>query len=258
MKSTLSDRLIAAIVAVAVHLVVLLTFCYTYLTWPPEPGDERLPDDDTEILLVNDYINLGDMITDQKPADAPVAPSNGENISDATDMVNAGEPAQPAPVATSKRESPMKVKEKPKPEKRGPTKAELEEQERARREQASRDKIKKQMNFGGSGKGDGVSGTGDGTAVSGQLDGTAGHDLAGRTILSWGANSSRKSGVIRISVTVNAAGRVTAASYAGGTGSVAGDSQMRSKTIAATRQTRFSALPDGSPDQKGTITWRFK
>ncbi len=260
MNSTPRDKVVAIAVAVAVHGLVLLTFCYTFLSWPPaDAEDPRIPEDESEILFVNEYINLGDMLTDQVPADAPETESAGENISDAPDFVNSGKEATPPPVVTTQRESPKKNVKKPAPEKQGPTKAELEEQERARREQAARDKIKNQMNFGGKGKGDGVSGTADGTAVSGTLDGQAGHDLAGRTVLSWGKNSSRKSGRIQIAVTVNPRGEVTSASYAGGSGPAAGDSEIRSRTIAATRATRFSALPEGeTKNQKGTITWNFK
>lgn len=258
MNSTPRDRLVAVITAVALHLVVLLSFCYTYLTWPPKDMPEE-PEEDSEILFVNDYINLGDMLTDRHPADAPEAPSAGEQISDAVDMVNSGEPATPAPVKTSERELPMKVAKKPAPEKKGPTKEELEAQERERREQASRDKIKKQMNFGGSGSGNGVSGNAEGDAVSGMIDGKAGHDLAGRTILSWGANRSNKSGSIQVRVSVNAAGHVTEARYIGGTGPASGDASIRNRTVAATRQTRFSPLPEGETKiQKGVITWNFK
>lgn len=259
MNSTSRDRIIALAVAIGFHSLLLLSFCYTFLTWPPEDADdERLPEETGEILFVNEYINLGDMITNEQPADAPVAPSEGVELSDGNDLADAGKPATPAPLVTSKQSSPMKVREKPKPEKTGPTKEELEAREKARKEQISRDKIKNQMNFGGKGKGDGISGTGEGTGVSGTPQGSAGHDLAGRTILSWGGNSSRKSGIIKVAVTVNAAGKVTAASYAGGSGSAAGDTEIRNRTIQATRQTKFSVLPEGSAEQKGTITWRFK
>lgn len=260
MNSTPRDRVVALAVALALHATVLLTFGYTFLSWPPKDADDpRIPEDESEILLVNEYINLGDMLTEQSPADAPESPSAGEAISDANDFVNSGEEATPAPVVTAKRESPKKAVKKPVPEKTGPTKAELEEKERARREQAARDKIKNQMNFGGNGKGEGVSGTDEGTGVSGTMDGQIGHNLAGRTILSWGKNRSTKSGKINIAVTVNAKGEVISASYAGGSGSAAGDKELRSRTIAAARATRFSALPDGeTKNQKGTLTWNFK
>ena len=73
MNSTPRDRLVAVIAAVALHLVVLLSFCYTYLTWPPEDKPDE-PEEESEILFINDYINLGDMLTDRRPADAPQAP----------------------------------------------------------------------------------------------------------------------------------------------------------------------------------------
>ena len=115
----------------------------------------------------------------------------------------------------------MKVAPKEKPEKNGPTKEELAEIERIRREQATRDKISRQMNFSGKGNGDGVSGKGEGDGVSGLPTGEQGHDLAGRTIVKWGPNSSRKSGTIRVNVTVNPEGKVIEATYAGGEGNAA-------------------------------------
>ena len=260
MDSNKRDRLIAAVVAALFHLVLLLTFCSTYLSWPPHDADDpRLEEDSTEILLVSDYINLGDMITNVRPADAPKDEgASGESLSDSRDMENAGEQGTPAPVVTSENPSPAQEVKKPQPEKQGPTREELEAAEKARREQAARDKINNQMKFGGNGGGSGISGTDSGEAVSGSPQGSAGHDLAGRTIVSWGKNSSRKSGTIRVSVVVNAKGEVIEATYAGGDGAASGDSQIRNRTIAATRATKFSAIADGSRNQKGTITWNFK
>ncbi len=260
MDSSKQDKIIAACIAICFHLVLLLSFCSYYLSWPPEDADDpRLQQDSTEILLVSDYINLGDMITNVKPADAPKGDSDGDMISDASDLVNAGEKATPAPVVTTEKESPAKVVKKPQPEKQGPTKEEIEAAEKARREQAARDKIHNQMKFGGgNGAGEGVSGTESGTAVSGSPQGTPGHNLAGRTVVKWGANSSKKGGTIRISVTVNPKGEVIEANYAGGNGPAAGDSSIRNKTIAATKATKFSPVPDSNKNQKGIITWNFK
>ena len=254
------DKLIAASVAVAVHLLLLLVFTATFLRGPPDdPDDSRVPVDSSEILLVSDYINLGDMLRDVSPADAPLAePAPGENFQDGPDLDNTGDAGQTPPLVASQKESPMKVAPKEKPEKNGPTKEELAEIERIRREQATRDKISRQMNFSGKGNGDGVSGKGEGDGVSGLPTGEQGHDLAGRTIVKWGPNSSRKSGTIRVNVTVNPEGKVIEATYAGGEGNAAGDNAMRNRTIKATLATRFSPLPNSDKNQTGTITWRFK
>ncbi|MDE7154104.1 MAG: TonB family protein [Muribaculaceae bacterium] len=254
------DRLISAVIAVAIHLLLLIVLTTTYLRWPPaDPDDSRVPVDSTEILLVNEYINLGDMLRETAPSDAPRADApDGESLQDGNDLTNTGEAGVTPPVVASQQESPMKVNKKEKPEKTGPTKEELAERERIRREQETRDKISRQMTFSGTGKGDGVSGKGEGENVSGAPKGEQGHDLAGRTILHWGKNSSRKSGVIRVSVTVNPEGKVIKADYAGGEGAAAGDNAMRSRTIKATYETRFSPLQDSDRNQTGTITWRFK
>lgn len=254
------DKVISAVIAVGVHLLLLLVLTTTYLRWPPEdPEDSRVPVDSTEILLVSDYINLGDMLRDVTPSDAPLAdPQPGETLQDGHDMDNSGPAGVIPPEVASQQESPMKVTPKEKPEKTGPTKEELAEQERIRQEQNTRNKIASQMKFSGTGKGEGISGKGEGDNVSGQPTGEQGHDLAGRTILRWGANSSRKSGTIRVSVTVNPEGKVIRADYAGGEGAAAGDNAMRNKTIKATLETKFSPLTNSDKNQTGTITWRFK
>lgn len=255
------DKVVALVAAAGFHALLLLTVCLTYLTWPPlddegKPIEE--PEDAGEILFVNEYVNLGDMITPETPADAPREEASGENFQDASELVNSGEAGTPAPVVTSEQPSPMQRRKKPAPEKPGPTKEQLEAEAKARREAAAKEKIARQMSFAGNGKGDGVSGTGEGDAVSGTLDGSPSHTLAGRSVISFGSNRSTKSGSIQVAITVNAKGNVTAASYAGGSGPAAGDSQLRARTVTAARNTKFSPLPDGSRDQKGTLTWRFK
>lgn len=261
MNSTPRERLAAIVLTLLIHTGVAISFVWTYMTWPPRDADDNpvVPVDSTEVLFINEFVNLGDMITPLTPSDAPEAPSSGESISDSHDLVNAGEKATPAPTVTSDRPSPMQVVKKEKPQKTGPTKEELAERERARREQAARDKIRQQMQFGGSGKGDGESGVAEGSNVSGSLDGQPGHDLAGRRVVSWGKNSSRKSGTIKVAVVVDRTGKVTQARYAGGDGPAAGDASLRARTVDATRSTRFSPIdnPDAA-DQRGTITWHFK
>jgi len=255
------DKAIAVAAAVGFHALLLLTVCLTYMTWPPldeqgKPVEE--PEEAGEILFVNEYVNLGDMITPETPADAPKQDAGGEEFQDAADLQNAGEAATPPPVVTSEQPSPQQLRKKPVPEKSGPTKEQLAAEAKAKREAAAKEKIARQMAFSGNGKGNGVSGTGEGDAVSGTLDGSPSHTLTGRSVISYGANRSTKSGTIQIAITVNAKGNVTSASYAGGSGPAAGNSELRARTIAAARSTKFSPLPDGSRDQKGTLTWRFK
>lgn len=256
------DKAVALVAAIGFHALLLLTFCLSYMTWPPldsegNPLEEE--QEESEILFVNDYVNLGDIITPDKPADAPLDDAAGEQLQNGNELANEGPKGEEPPVlTTSEQPSPKQHVKKEKPKKQGPTKEQLEAEAKAKREAAAKEKIAKQMAFSGKGKGEGISGTESGNAVSGTVDGSPSHTLAGRSVLSYGANRSTKAGTIQIAITVNAKGNVTSASYAGGSGSAAGDSELRARTISAARNTKFSPLPDGSRDQKGTLTWRFK
>lgn len=259
--SNKKDKLVALMSTVGIHALLLLTFCLSFLTWPPldsegNPVEEE--EDDSEILFVNDYVNLGDMITPEKPADAPLADASGTELQNGNDLIDEGTAGTPPEIVTSERPSPKVQPKKEAPKKPGPTKEQLEAEAKAKREAAAKEKIAKQMAFAGKGKGEGISGTESGNAVSGTSDGSPSHTLTGRTVLSYGANRSGKSGSIQVAITVNAKGNVTSASYAGGSGPAAGDSEIRSRTVTAARNTKFSPLPEGSRDQKGTLTWRFR
>ena len=90
--------------------------------WPPE--------DTSELLLSGEFVQYGDIQQPDMSAHEPAPTPATEPAEPTEDLNAAGEPApEPAPLVSSKVESPVKVKETPRPEKTGPTKEELAEME---------------------------------------------------------------------------------------------------------------------------------
>ena len=245
------------------HLIVLLTFLFSYLTYPPagmdewpvEPEQEIVMDEIEDLYATGEFVRTGDIQDPVAPVDKP-APSDvksPEPTQDAPDLENAGEAAQQPKVTTSERPSPAQVKK----EKKGPTKEELQKEKEQQQAKKNVDAATSRA-FGGD-KGKGTPGTTEGTSATGAVTGTPGNGLRGRTLESWTSVHGKKLGTIAIRVKVDAQGRVTSASYsaAGSSGTVAADQAMRNQCIARSKECRFSVL-EGSPVQTGTITWVFK
>lgn len=263
-----SDRIYAIAGALVFHLLLLLVFLYTFLTyppkgmeWPPEPKNEIVLDPVEELYASGEFVRTGDNLEETLTPDEP-APSTetvAEPTQDAADAVNAGKPAEPKQVVSSERPSPAKVEKKPK----GPTKEELrkeEERREAKRQQQAKKNVADATRkaFGG-GKGKSTPGSAEGNSKAGATTGTPGNGLKGRTLENWTTVGSTKLGVIVVRVKVDAQGHVVSATYdtAASSGPVAADAAMRSNCVARSRQCRFSVL-EGSPTQSGTISWVFK
>lgn len=254
------QALTATVLTVGLILIALLTARLRYngdepRVWPPV--------DSAELLLAGEYVMAGDIpqpeLTDPQPA-----PEAAEQPApEADDLKDSGEPApETAPVVSSEQESPMKTKRKPKPEKTGPTQAELEEQERVKKQKEAADRINSRVSFGGTKKGSsqakGSSGSPNGNASSGALSGTPGTNLKGRTLSSWEKPAGTQTGTITVTVRVNRQGHVVAASYATGTGPVASQPAARRSCEQAAMRSRFSVDLDAVSEQTGTITYRFE
>lgn len=252
------------------HALLLVLFLTSFLTYPPTDDAQQWPPmEEPEIVLEQvdpiyskgEFVRMGDNFEEYAPKDAP-KPSATESklpTQNANDFKNAGEPAPQRKVTTSKRPSPMKVKE----EKTGPTKREQtdKEEQLAMRQQASKKTVADATNraFGG-GKGKGTPGSMEGNSDGdGAVTGTPGNGLEGRSLEHFSRVRGRKLGVISIRVKVDSNGRVTSASFnlAGSSGAVAADESMRAQCLARTRECRFS-VKEGAPVQSGTISWVFK
>ena len=264
-----TDRIIAIAATVIVHVVLLLILLSAYLRYVDDFETRRWPPvDKSEILAVDDlgeFVKLGDIpeAVSASESEAKPAETDASEASPDLDLRNEGEKATPPKPISSEKPSPMKVEKKDdakKPEKTGPTAAELAEKERIRQQEETRKKIAERMKFNtsGNGSGEGNAGSPNGNASQGASSGTPGLNLSGRSFISAGKPSSSKTGTIRIKITVDASGKVVSASYASGDGPAASDHAVRESCRKAALQSKFTALTTGTADQTGTITWRFK
>lgn len=263
-----SDRIYAIAGAILFHLILLLVFLFTFLTyppagmeWPPEPQNEIVLDEVEELYASGEFVRTGDNLDEILPPDRPAPSSETQKAptQDATDLENAGKAAEPKQKVASERPSPAKVEKKPK----GPSKEEIrkeKERQEARRQQQARKNVEDATKkaFGGD-KGKSTPGSTEGKSATGATTGTPGNGLRGRTLEHWTTARSTKLGVIVVRVKVDAKGNVVSASYdtAASSGPVAADAAMRQSCVARSRQCRFSVL-EGSPVQSGTISWVFK
>lgn len=265
------SHLIALVLTVLFHAAVVALLCAVYLTYSPSEDADRTwpPIDSAEILLGGEYVMIGDTpepTPSQSASPAPAEPQPAPPAPQAESRVNSGEPApQPAPVISSTRPSPAKAEvPEVKPEKTGPTKAEIEAAERAKREEETRNRIASKVQFGKpgtstSGSGSGKTGSPNGNSNTGAVSGQAGFNLGGRSIASWATPPKGPLGSITVSVGVDRHGRVTQASYHSGTGAAAASAQARANCIAAAKRSTFSvALDAAEPIQHGTITYNFR
>ncbi len=263
MSSGNQPRIIAAASTVVISVAVLLLLLSLYLRYTGDEPRKWPPEDTSELLLDGEYVKLGDIPQPKHEDVNKSAPSSQKATPPTDDLVDAGEAApEPAPiVANTKQESPMKVQEKPVPEKTGPTQEELAEREKARQQKEAADKIAKRVNFNGTGKGkseSGKSGSANGNSNTGALKGTPGTNLKGRTLASWSKPSGAETGTITIQVRVNRQGYVVKASYMSGTGPIASSASARSSCEQAAMQSRFSVDLDAVAEQVGSITYRFE
>lgn len=256
-------KIISAVVTAVVTGAVVILLLFLYLRYTGDKPRVWPPEDTSELLLEGEYVQLGDIPQPDMDESEPAPESQSEPENPAEEMVDAGTPApEPAPIVSSKVESPMKVKEQPKPEKTGPTKEELAQLEKEKKQKEAAEKISKRVNFGGTSNGSsasqGKSGSPNGNAATGALSGQPGTNLKGRTLASWSNPKAQAIGSIKISVRVNRKGQVTSAEYYNGSGPVASMQAARESCIKAALQSKFSVDEDAPAEQTGLITYTFE
>lgn len=264
------DRITAGAGTAIVVVLLLLGLMSWYCTVNPADLTDREwpPVDSSEIVFGGEYVRLGDMpLPTDQAASTPAPEVTTETPAvEGTELTDAGAAvAEAEPPVTTTHESPMKVNPKPKPEKTGPTKEELAEKERIKRQKEEEEKkarIKSQMQSGFNKRatGTGTPGSPDGNSTdAGALSGAPGHTLTGRTAQSWGRPKSTVTGTVKVKVRVNRQGYVVGTpEIVGGTAPAASNAAVRQSCIEASRQSRFSVDLNAAAEQTGVITWKFE
>lgn len=261
------DKLIALVMTIAFHAIVFLLLLSLYLRYSGFEDPDRTwpPVDSSELLFGGEYVMVGDRPELAQNSQSPAPSSNDATeipSSEVEALDNSGVLAEPAPVMTSEQPSPHKVNPQPVPEQTGPSKAEIEAAERAKREQEQRQAIANRVsnaNFAGTGgTGQGNAGSPDGNADMGAVSGTPGHNLKGRSIAHYELPPKGPLGTITVRVSVNRDGEVTSASYLSGDGQAAASVKARNNCVAAARASRFSVDRNAPVSQTGTITYKFR
>ena len=245
LKNPDRNQLIALIATALFALLVIIVLLFASLSyqWPPKD----LPPQ-SEILFGGEFVVLGDI--------APANTKAKNSVDQADDIIDAGEKADASQLISTEEPSPMTVKKREEKQS-GPTKEELAEIERRKREQEKAKQISRRVSFSKNGSSETVGQT-NGNSTVGVTKGSPGHTLTGRNLESWGKPMSRVDGTVVIEVRVNPKGYVISASYVSGSGSAAASTDVRRSCENASRQSRFSVAPNLTTDQVGTITWKFE
>ncbi|MCM1022253.1 MAG: hypothetical protein NC343_07635 [Muribaculum sp.] len=258
--------LIATIIIVLILLGWMLTSTLNITLTQEETKLAHV--DSSEIVFGGEFVKMGNFATPtrhSKSTTATETQNTEESAHEGTDLQNSGMSSAEQPeIVTSERQSPAKVDKKPQQQKTGPSKEELAERERIRREreQAQKSKLinsgmKNTFNKPGNTTTQ-IDGSPQGNSTVGISNGSPGFSLFGRTAEGWGKPSSAFGGTITIRVKVNRQGHVISATYAGGSGSAAAQQNVRQSCIQAARQSRFSVDENAPAEQSGTITWTFR
>lgn len=253
-------RIIAAIVTLLTLAIALLLLHSLSLRYSSSDAGMRQwpPVDSSEILFADEFVAAGNIEQSEIPDEAsPVAESAPAH--EAFQNEDAGTPApKQQDLLSSEQPSHLTVK-KSTPEPKGPTKAELEAQEREKRQKETAKAISRRVNFGGTAAGGNGNSTpesveGTGAATTGMANASVG----GRSLEHWSKPSARATGSITVRVRVDRQGKVIRADYVSGSGTVASNLAARQSCENAALKSQFSVNYDAPATQTGTITYHFK
>ena len=256
------NKKIGLAATVIFHVAVLLILVLSYLHYTDMPLPDDMPQQDIT-FFGGEYVMLGNALQQSIDNSAATSAQNREQANtgdNADDAGKAGESATPA-LSTSE-ESPMQVKQES--EEAGPSKEERAEQEERIRRRQETERRTNQLVQGAfnnsSSQGHGSEGQPDGNSPSGARSGSPGVSglSAGYTLERWGNPSSPVEGTIVIRVRVNSRGQVIAANYYNGSGTAAGDMDVRRRCEEASMQSQFKVPVGTIGEAIGYITWKFQ
>ena len=249
--------------------VLVMVNSYLHFVWPPQ---EQVMLQQDSIMFGGEFVMLGNMPdptqSDEMDAEA-LAPSDvTADLPDVAgdDMDDAGPAAQePTRLVTATRESPMKVKEKPKeekPKKTGPAVAKNEDskQEKVKRGKETATQTDRVASaFGKSaGKGSGKQGSPDGNSDVGATVGKPGiGGLVGYTLEYWARPHSKWVGTVTVRVRVSNRGKVLEAHAINATGELASHAEVKRDCEEKALKSAFSVPKNTTTEGIGTITYRF-
>ena len=274
MEAQKKDQVISLVVTLAVHalLILILVWCGFSRREVQEESGVLLM-----VGLVQDGGGAGDAGGTPAPIPTPTPPQPEPPApvepTPEPPLLTQNDPEAPA-VATAEEQARRKKEEAERQAREAAERRAREEAERRRREEEERKRKEAEAidgllagAFGGgtdAGRGSAtqsaVQGSPLGDAPTGAASGSAGWgtvDLGGRGLngsLPRPAFDVNASGTVVVSIAVDAAGAVTAASVASGT--TTSDRTLRDAAVAAARRARFQPRP-GAGTQTGTITYRF-
>lgn len=262
------DKIEGLVATIVVHALVLLLLFLIVVTAQPREEESGVP-----VLLGNTEFAQGDDYTL-----TPIDLTNQQVTPQAPEAASGPAPAKEEPVVTQEEEETVKMPEAKKAQKKkqAAEKSKQEREEQNKKKEAERaartanDKISgafgRSSRLSSSGKaegGTGTQGTPGGNSREGKLTGTGGYgsfDLGGRSLGGDGLPRPvyrvQEEGRVVVTITVNPAGRVIAASINLGRTNTSSP-QLRQAALDAARRAQFNSV-DLVDNQTGTIVYYFK
>lgn len=264
-------RLIAGAVTLIAAVAIIVALMLICLRFDPDKKQVWPPEDTSELLMADEYVELVELPVPQDAANAPSA--NGDAgeapVPDGMDPVESGEvaPQPPVPVA-SDRPSPMKVKTPEKPEKTGAAESNERENQAPARQQKQPDPLPiKDMKYkgkstqsgtatSGTGSGAGNKGTGPGASVGVSYGGMSGRSMSGAGVPAVRSSEILEGKMVTVEIWADPDGRLIGEPVKTTPTTVA-DNAVIQACITAAKSVKITPKADAQPKQRGIITFRF-
>lgn len=275
--SMMKDNNARLIAAVATVLIATGLFLFLYLFTLRIDASVLKEKEKGEIVLLEpeEYVEVLEPVADpvapdETPAEAhldePVKNESQAAPAAGTDLVDAGPQGEKHPVMKSNEESPVKVKDEPKPEKpkgqANKPKEEKPEPPKRKENNQANDEVARAFgkhNSNTSDKDD-KGNSGSNSNQSSTTTGTGRGKVGGGWIIpAYGAVRSTVTGSVNLTVKIDKTGRVTSVTVTGGTPPAATDSRVKSSIEREIRAHKFTrASYDDAEAATAYITYTFR